>query len=250
MSTNSRTVSPATHPPAVTSRSGRALPDLTRLLLLGGVTGPILFVAVTLADGATRPGYDAMRQYVSLLTLGDGGWVETVNFIVSGILIAAFGVGLRRTTGSRARRWMSALVVVAGLAFVWSGLFSTDPEQGYPAGAPPGLPPSQSLPATLHYLGSVVGFVSLAIACALSARRGIGSGVPASTGWAVYSLIGGAIVLGGWLAGFFIIGAWGVAPAAGLLQRITIVAGMQWLFVTALLELRRSSRPPPAGPAG
>jgi hypothetical protein len=222
----------------------------TRTLLLAGIAGPVLFVAVMLIDGATRPGYDPFRQYVSLLSLGDGGWVETMNFVVSGLLIAAFGVGLRRMTDSGAGRWMAVLVVVAGLAFVWSGLFSTDPEQGYPAGAPPGLPPSQSLPATLHYLGSVVGFVSLAIACALSARRGTGSGAPASTGWAVYSLIGGAIVLGGWLAGFFIIGAWGVAPAAGLLQRITIVAGMQWLFVTALSELRRTSGPMTAGSTG
>jgi hypothetical protein len=222
----------------------------TRTLLWTGIAGPALFVAVTLIDGATRPGYDAVRQYVSLLSLGDRGWVESVNFVVSGLLIAAFGLGLSRTMDRRTGRWMAALVVVAGLAFVWSGLFSTDPEQGYPVGAPPGLPPSQSLPATLHYLGSVVGFTTLAIACALSARRGTGSGAPASTGWAIYSLIGGAIVLGGWLAGFFIIGAWGVAPAAGLLQRVTIVAGMQWLFVTAVIELRRWSHPVTAEPGG
>jgi hypothetical protein len=222
----------------------------TRTLLLAGILGPALFVATTLIDGATRPGYDAVRQYVSLLSLGDRGWVESLNFVVSGLLIAGFGLGLWRTMERRTGRWMAGLVVVAGLAFVWSGLFSTDPEQGYPAGAPPGLPPSQSLPATLHYLGSVVGFTSLAIACALSARRGTGSGAPASTGWAVYSLIGGAIVLGGWLAGFFIIGSWGVAPAAGLLQRITIVAGMQWLLVTAVIELRRWGRPATTGSGG
>lgn len=222
----------------------------TEALLLAGVVGPAVFVAVTLLAGATRPGYDAVRQYVSLLSLGEGGWVGSLNFIASGLLIAGFGVGLRRTTTDRTGRWMAALIAVAGLAFVWSGLLSTDPEQGYPAGAPPGLPPSQSLPATLHYLGSVVGFVSLAIACALSARREIRSGTPTSIGWAVYSMVGGAIVLGGWLAGFFILGAWGVAPAAGLLQRITIVAGMQWLFVTALIELRRWRRRTSAGSAG
>jgi len=212
----------------------------TRTLLLGGIVGPVLFVAVILVAGAIRQGYDPVRQYVSLLSLGDGGWVQSANFVLAGLLIAAFGVGLRRTASEdRAGRWMARFVTAAGLGLIWNGIFATDPAQGYPAGAPPGLPTSQGWHATLHYLGSVVVFGGLAAASALSAWRGIGTGRLSSIGWAAYSLLGGAIVLGGWIGPFLIVGPYGIAPTAGLLQRLTIVAGMQWLVVVALLQLRR-----------
>jgi hypothetical membrane protein len=38
-----------------------------------GVIGPLLFIAVFLIEGATRPGYSAWRNLVSQLATGPGG---------------------------------------------------------------------------------------------------------------------------------------------------------------------------------
>lgn len=226
----------------------------TRTLLLGGVAGPVLFVASFLVEGATRPGYDPVHHNVSLLSLGDGGWAQVASFIVSGCLIAAFGLGLARVRSPRrAGRWVARLVVAVGLAFVWSGIFVTDPAQGYPPGsqgpAPGaliGIPSNPTWHALLHFLGSIVTFVGLALAGFLTARRGSRWRGPAARAWTICSALTAAIVLGSWISGLATGGPSGGPPTEGLLQRISIVAGMQWLVVTAVIELR-SSRP--GGPA-
>jgi hypothetical protein len=42
--------------------------------------------------------------FVSILSLGDGGWAQVVNFIVGGVLIAGLGLGLgKRAWSGRGR---------------------------------------------------------------------------------------------------------------------------------------------------
>lgn len=64
--------------------------------LLSGVAGTALFVVIFLADGATRPGYDPIRHPVSALALGARGWLQTTNFLLSGLLIATSALGVPR----------------------------------------------------------------------------------------------------------------------------------------------------------
>jgi hypothetical protein len=56
----------------------------TRTLLVCGVVGGPLFVAVFLVEGATRAGYDSLRHPFSSLALGDSGWMQIANFVVAG----------------------------------------------------------------------------------------------------------------------------------------------------------------------
>ena len=117
----------------------------TRWLLTCGVIGPVLFVVAFLIEGAIRPDYDPARVFVSQLSLGDEGWLQVANFVVSGLLIAAFAVGLRRVLASGlASRWGPNLIGLVGLGLVISGIFVTDPALGYPPGTPQGLTPSPS----------------------------------------------------------------------------------------------------------
>jgi hypothetical membrane protein len=218
----------------------------TRILLRAGIAGPVLFVVAILIEGATRSGYDPVRNYVSLLSLGDGGWQQSANFIASGVLIAAFGLGLRRIwRGRPSGRWTATLVTTVGLALVWSGFFAPDPSQGYPpgqqglpAGALIGIPTSPTWHALLHFAGSVVVFVGLAAAGLLTARRGTRWQGPAARVWTICCVLTAAIVLGGWISALITSGGNDASPTAGLLQRVSIVAGMQWLVVTAAIELR------------
>lgn len=211
---------------------------IDRLLLAGGVVGPIAFVATFTVLGATRPGYDAVRQYVSLLALGDGGWMQVVNFIVLGLLTAGAGLALaRRWATTRSGRRAGRVISLVGFALGWCGVFATDPAQGYPAGAPAGLSTDYSIHADLHYLGALVVFVGLPIAIMLAVR---GS---SDRPWAWYGRVSAFVMLGGWLATFIVPGTYGVSDVAGLLQRIGIVGGLGWLAVASAGELRRATAP-------
>ena len=64
-----------------TARSGMGVAAVTehlswslRLLACGVVSAP-LFVAVVLVEAGTRQGFDLVRMPLSLLSLGDTGWV-------------------------------------------------------------------------------------------------------------------------------------------------------------------------------
>ena len=210
-----------------------------------GIVGPIGFVAVFLLEGAVRSDYDPARHFVSLLALTDRGWVQVANFLIGGALIAGFGLGLRPAWTGRGR-WVPPLIALTGLALVWCGVFTSDPALGYPPGTAPGIPTSASLVGGLHYLGAFVVFFGLAVGIFLSARYGPNRAIRA---WAIYSLASGVVLLGGWIAGFLVVGPSGIVETAGLWQRIAVVAGWQWLVAVAVLQrsTRRAAPPPDGG---
>ena len=47
--------------------------------------GPV-FAATFLAEGAVRESYQPLRHPVSSLALGPRGWIQAVNFAVTGVL--------------------------------------------------------------------------------------------------------------------------------------------------------------------
>jgi hypothetical membrane protein len=68
---------------------------VNRRLLACGLA-PAVFVVVLLVQGAVRPGYDPVSHFGSELANGPWGWVQEANFVVTGLLVLAFAVGLRR----------------------------------------------------------------------------------------------------------------------------------------------------------
>src|SRR5215831_16449469 len=85
-----RHIWPANQPasPMQGQADSRALTPLPRTLLLWltvGVAGAVLFTLIYLIEGVTRPGYSAWQQPVSALSLGPGGWIQRVNFVVYGV---------------------------------------------------------------------------------------------------------------------------------------------------------------------
>jgi hypothetical protein len=56
----------------------------TEFLLRCGVVGPLLFIAVFLVEGLTRPGYDPYHSMVSELQLSGWGWQQIANFLMCG----------------------------------------------------------------------------------------------------------------------------------------------------------------------
>ena len=119
-------------------RHSRAARTTTGLLACGAAAGP-LFVLAFLVIGAVRASYNPLRHPVSSLALGDYGWLQSANFIVTGLLTLAFALGLRRATRFGAgSTWGPVLVGVYAVGLVGAGIFATDPFSGYPREPPPG----------------------------------------------------------------------------------------------------------------
>lgn len=215
----------------------------TRVLLAAGVIGPVLFVVVALIEGATRPGYSAWRHFVSQLSLSDQGWMQIVNFIVCGLLVLCFALGLRRALGTgRGMTWGPALLALFGLGLITAGLFVTDPALGYPPGAQNGGP--QTPHGTIHGLAGLLSFGSLAAACFVLARRFAGD--PEWRGWTAYSITTGAMVVVFFIASTTasVLDTNGTLPNAptGVFQRIAIVLGWGWVALLALRVMQRQTK--------
>jgi hypothetical protein len=218
----------------------------TRRLLAAGVVGPPFFVAVLLVAGATRDGYDPIRHFGSLLSLGDQGWIQVANFLITGVLFVVFAFGLRRAfasgVGSR-----SAPIIVAGVGvgLIIAGIFATDPAYGYPPGTPSGGPAVQTLHGTVHFVGAILvfGFLGLGglpTACFIVARRSQSLG---DRGLMAYSLASAIGMIAFFFAAFAVPGSQaGASDFAGLFQRISITVGWAWLTVLALMLLREPGR--------
>ena len=209
-----------------TQRTGEQ-PAAIRLLLACGAIGPLFFIVVFLIEGATRPHYSVWQDAVSALELGEGGWMQSTNFIVCGALVFGFAIGLRLLlrTG-RGSTWGPILLGIVGLCMIGAGIFVTDPGLGYPHEA---STITLTVHGTIHSLISLVAFIALPAACFVLARRDAAD--PAGRGWAWYSVGTGLLVVV-----FFLLT--GVAIAlngpGGLTQRILLIVGWSWIAVQAI----------------
>jgi hypothetical protein len=154
----------------------------TRILLIGGIVAAPLFVAVWALQAVTRDGFRPTYHPLSLLSLGEGGWMQIANFVVTGLLLIGAGIGLRRTTRSIG----SALLVgVMGAGLIVAGVFVTDAGAGFPEGAPDGAP-MMSWHGAVHEVGFVLtqlAFVVVAIVWA------VGFGRAGHRGWMIASIL-------------------------------------------------------------
>lgn len=219
-----------------------------RALLGCGVIGPPLFVAVFAVTSLIHPpAYDPLKHTVSGFALGEFGWVQTTNFLLTGGLLLAFAFGLRpalRRYGGG--RWAPALIGLLAIGLIGSGVFAADPVAAgvtvtnpYPPGTPVGS--GRTLHGFLHDLFGTPVFLGLPVACFVVARRLAAAG---HKRWAAYSA-GTAIAF---LAGFVLTSVALAQPGAfipqvgGLLQRLTLIIGCTWLAALALHLLRQPSR--------
>ena len=143
--------------------------SLTRILLLcGAIAGP-LFILTVLIQDYTRPAFDPRLQALSLLSLGDWGWVQIVNFVLAGVLNLLYAGGLwRRLHPGRAGTWGPILIGAYGLGLILVGIFRTDPANGFPPGVPAATQPSWH--GAIHALGALFVFIMLSAALMVFVR--------------------------------------------------------------------------------
>jgi hypothetical membrane protein len=142
-----------------------------RLLACGTVAGP-LFLTVGLIQALTRDGFDLSRHPLSLLSLGDLGWIQIANFIVTGALYVACALGMWKVLRpDRSGTWGPLLVGCLGVGLIVAGVFVTDAGAGFPEGAPAGAPEQISWHGILHEIGFLLAFFGMIIGCLVFVRR-------------------------------------------------------------------------------
>ena len=158
----------------------------TRLLLIGGIVAAPLFIVLWAVQAFTREGFRPTFHPLSLLSLGDGGWVQIANFLITGLLLIGAGIGLRRVTARGAGAlWVALLIALMGAGLVIAGVFVTDAGAGFPAGAPEGAP-QMSWHGAVHEVGFVLtqlAFVVVAIVLAVRFGRA------RERGWMIASIL-------------------------------------------------------------
>lgn len=190
--------------------------DQNRALLICGVAAGPLYMIVGLLQVLIRPGFDITRHDLSLMSNGSLGWIQIANFIVSGLLVIAGAIGMRRVlrTGQGATSG-PLLLGIYGLGLLGAGIFIADPVFGFPPGTPTDAQ-TISWHGLLHFVSGGIGFLGLIAACFVLARRYAGVG---RRGWAMFSMATGVI---------FFLSFIGIASAP---SQPAIVIGF-WIAVT------------------
>ncbi len=229
--TNTATATNTTTPHEQCDPAGR----VTRTLLGYGVIAGPIYVAVSLGQASTREGFDLTRHQWSLLTTGDLGRIQAANFLVTGLMLVAFAVGLRRALApGRAAAWAPRLVAAYGVSLVAAGVFRPDPALGFPVGTPDGAA-TVSWHGMAHFVAGGIGFTCVAAACFVIARRYASEG---RCGYARFSQVTGVA----FLAGFAMIASSGGSSMATLAFTATVILIWAWLSLVALDRYRTVGR--------
>jgi len=198
-------------------------------LLLCGVLAPLVYVGAAILGGLLRPGYSHISHAISeLIAAGAPNTTLLIPlFTLYDILLAGFGAGLLlavmarpEQNGRRSGTWGALTLVVAGLLGVVLNLF-------FPQD--PGGPPV-TFAGTVHV--ALAGVLSLGTMLAMLCTGLWLRHLPDLHAYWRYSLLSLLLV--------FISGGLGAAaiatrsPYLGLVERVTIGACIQWVFVIAL----------------
>lgn len=210
----------------------------TQTLLRCGLVAPFLYITVGTLEVLLLPGFDIRRHALSLASNGTYGWIQIANFLLSGALVIAGSLGIRRVlAGSRGGTWGPILLAIYGLGLIGAGIFVADPMDGFPIGTPPGPPVAMSWHGPLHFMTGGIGFFALIACCMVFARRFASQ---RDTGWALFSVITGLL----FLIGFAGIGSG--AKAAWINLGFTATVILVWVWIGAVfLKLLVAERPGP-----
>jgi Protein of unknown function (DUF998) len=188
---------------------------------LAGMIGPVIFVLIVIVLTILQYGF--MRglgwhpiegsgvPWPSGLALGPYGWLQVLNFILLGLLVIAFAVGLHRRVSGRAAKIGTGLLMLAGVALVLLG-FKTDPNLLSTG--------PQTLSGWIHGLAFVLLTLSLLLTFFVMGWGLITDPLWRRYGW--YSLATGIL----FVVGFFIPGQ------IGTYIFLTVI--LAWMFVMAL----------------
>jgi hypothetical protein len=151
-----------------------------------------------------------------MLSLGDLGWIQTTNFIVTGLLVLLAAIALRRPAGTEKRLRRGAFFLgLYAVCVLSAGIFATDPSLGFPPGTPDVYPEAFSWHALIHFIAGQAAFISIIVASFIYGKY---FAVNQERKWKTFSRLTGSIYLVGMIAPI---------PAAAMMS----TSGMAWASI-------------------
>jgi acyl-CoA synthetase (AMP-forming)/AMP-acid ligase II len=170
---------------------------IDRLPLLAGAAAAVLFFAVPTILMFRRSGFDIERHAISMLSLGDGGWMMKAVFIISGVLTLLCARGLHAGLAQGWPGFAGALLIGGfGVGLVLAGFFDAPAGLGFPPGTPQDQAPVMTIGPILHSVAFMVAFSALITSCfafalhAWHAQQTIWAVISLTVGIALPTLIG------------------------------------------------------------
>ena len=210
-----------------------ALSDRRRTIVAcatAGIAAPIVFTIALIVQGMMHPDYSHVTMPISALSARPGGWIQNVNFVICGVLLTAFALGLH--LGIRPHRGGEtgpALLVLSGIGTVVVGTFPWRDVGGSfiePTGHVVGV--------FMTFLGAGIGFAVISMRLAADPHWRSATRYTLATGITIVAL-------------FFGFGALAESagtplhPWAGIVQRLLV--GVWLICIVVLgLRLRRAAR--------
>ncbi|MDQ3966626.1 MAG: DUF998 domain-containing protein, partial [Actinomycetota bacterium] len=152
-------------------------------LAAAGIAGPVMFAMVALVHSLLRQDHNLVEHPISALAAGTSGWVQNVNFLLFGLLMIAYAIGLHLgVRPGRAGVVGFAFLVLSGIGLMWGGVF--------PATDATGTFDEDRL---LHIPGFIMTFLGGGIGLIVMSRR-MGSD-PRWQSVATYALVTGIAML-------------------------------------------------------
>jgi hypothetical membrane protein len=194
-------------------------------LATAGIAGPIIFAVVALVHSLLRPDHSLVTHPVSALAAGPSGWLQNANFLLFGVLMIAYAIGLH--LGVRPTKWGVVgvtFLVLSGVGLLWGGVFPATDATGAFDGD-----------RLLHIPGFIMTFLGGGIGLIVMSRR-----MARDSRWtslATYALVTGIAMLVLILVGGGLVRPPGAPLHAwfGLFQWVLLAV---WLPCTIVLALR------------
>jgi len=200
---------------------------IDRLPVLAGVAAAVLFFVVPTILMFRRPGFDIERHAISMLSLGDGGWMMKAVFIVSGVLTLLCARGLYVDLAHGWPGFAGAVLIGGfGTGLVLAGLFDAPAGLGFPPGTPQDQAPAMTIGPIMHSVAFMVAFSALITSCFAFALH---AWYAQETIWAVTSLAVGIALPT--LIGLGI----SMTIAPGIAFYWATMLGWLWLVATAII---------------
>ena len=204
------------------------LKDRRQLGAWAGIIGPLLFITIFTIEGFLRPGYNMVSMYISELSFGPRGWIQIINFIITGVLLLLFARAITTEfPEGKASRAGPILFYIIAIFLLSSGPLVMDPRN---------TPVDQlTWHGIIHGILGALVFVIFAIICFVYLRRFREDPKWESYKW--WTLVSGliitvAIVLLSVADKMTIPNIF--TPPAGIIQRMIIIPAMIWIFSLAL----------------